>query len=1136
MSLSIGTLPDEQYLLGAFKSRILLSLRSPFPNEHDWAFNKLVVLSCTTNFYVDILPGLLDVMLEHAKFLMDLDLKPTNKENKENDNNWEVGSSTSSTTSSNMHYRDFESYAPPYKRNRAYSFERNNSRNNKKSTSSNSLNIDGDVHNFAEAVVPIEKFPFEQQVSQEQKERLLQILHILRNLSFWDLNAREIFKSDFAYVIAKAVSLPMHSPWKEMRQYATDVLENFCAVVPFEPHEYFFNVIVSNIYSTDKCFVISGIRSLVALVSQNEIIRAAIARELNYLDRILELLLIPDGEIIMYVLEFLYILTKYGKNTTQNTLLATNVLKKSIFENVENLDDETNNNNNVNDDQSRRTSVKTEGGIDMGQLNSNISESSIATPLGDEPPKRRRGRPRLDGSSDLRPRPSTSQQSQSIATRAKVALLKWTDARQQQLMKDAPMLNGNDNENNNLNLGTPDFNSFIDPTPLTDETPYLTKKRINKMKEELERLYVQNLANMSTSSSSAKILASALPEEQKEKLTFGQFAENIVTKPKNNGIVCTQTCEKIIDSIDWNLIESLLKFIDWKFIDSSSLRLLENDESLKRNRNPISAAEYFSQWNENKLAIEESLNANASANASANANANANINANANANANFVANQNPNLQNGNPNNIFNQNLQFSRQPSQISLNNVSLNTGPNSVQKFSSAYSASLVPPQAMAPHVAEQFRNLQQFQIAQHAKLLKFHDEQQNLIQNIASGYEKSDDWLDPFTGKRRYLKKKQLVRQQIQQLDVLNHHHKKQVEQLLNGVPYGEINNELPHSLESSSIPGIPESESKMKLSSDLGNVAIPGTSSHNNDGFRARNNGPVAGAIQIQKQLQQQQVRQQMIHQQKIQQQIDQQQYQHHQQVGLSNIHHHHGHHPTFADPQQQALQQQLQKQEMIVRLLRGSGFIYDRLLLENHVLNMRDIQTKKKSILKSNNNGEEVKDTDKEEETKLALQLAVSSMEHLILERREDFIQVTIDSPKNLEGRPQIKTLLSETKIKINNDDKNNNSNSSITENKIKINLPDSPTELMIDAEEVLKERAKRLLGISVKVREPSLAFKNAPLNGIPLLSLHVIKNLIEGSIKAKTQVKELEDRLVFRACVDPTLESVIAKILDMITKD
>lgn len=57
------------FVFGAHKARVLLSLQSNLPNEIDWAINKLIKISfrCPDNFHIGSLPGLLDALLDHLE-------------------------------------------------------------------------------------------------------------------------------------------------------------------------------------------------------------------------------------------------------------------------------------------------------------------------------------------------------------------------------------------------------------------------------------------------------------------------------------------------------------------------------------------------------------------------------------------------------------------------------------------------------------------------------------------------------------------------------------------------------------------------------------------------------------------------------------------------------------------------------------------------------------------------------------------------------------------------------------------------------------------------------------------------------------------------------------------------------------
>lgn len=59
----------EKYLFGSHKSKLLLALESNLPNELDWAYNKLIKLSfnCPINFHIGVVPGLIDAFIDHLQ-------------------------------------------------------------------------------------------------------------------------------------------------------------------------------------------------------------------------------------------------------------------------------------------------------------------------------------------------------------------------------------------------------------------------------------------------------------------------------------------------------------------------------------------------------------------------------------------------------------------------------------------------------------------------------------------------------------------------------------------------------------------------------------------------------------------------------------------------------------------------------------------------------------------------------------------------------------------------------------------------------------------------------------------------------------------------------------------------------------
>ena len=149
---------DDRFLQGGWQNRLALALKSHLPNEVDWAFKKLIKLSFQHNFYVGFIPTLPETLLEHcAPFFDQLELN---------------------TSPSN-----FET----------------------------SLHMD-------QCVVPqlTELTMFNIKEQHELLERVLQVLHIVRNMSFLNENAIAFSRDHkLLTVLAKSMALPSSAYCKE---------------------------------------------------------------------------------------------------------------------------------------------------------------------------------------------------------------------------------------------------------------------------------------------------------------------------------------------------------------------------------------------------------------------------------------------------------------------------------------------------------------------------------------------------------------------------------------------------------------------------------------------------------------------------------------------------------------------------------------------------------------------------------------------------------------------------------------------------------------------------------------------------------------------------------------------------------
>ncbi|KAJ3092064.1 Chromatin structure-remodeling complex protein rsc9 [Quaeritorhiza haematococci] len=275
---------DEKYLAKGPQSRLLLALESGLKNEVDWAFNKLIKLShkLPTNYNIGAnVPGLLESIVSFAEpFFNRLNL--------------------------NTSARDFETTpvdsdienVPVSVNGSMVRFEQEN---NKKPVSLPSMT---------------EISMFNSKDSAELLERVLQVMHILRNLSFMEQNAVHLARSPtILTMLAKAIALPTHTAYVEIKQHSVDIFENLCPIIQLRSKNDFFVAALSQmiLHSNDRYLILTSVRTLtrLAMVEGNEPFLIDVDKLL--VKRMLQLLLLKDDELVSAVLDWFYQYSSLGR-------------------------------------------------------------------------------------------------------------------------------------------------------------------------------------------------------------------------------------------------------------------------------------------------------------------------------------------------------------------------------------------------------------------------------------------------------------------------------------------------------------------------------------------------------------------------------------------------------------------------------------------------------------------------------------------------------------------------------------------------------------------------------------------------------------------------------------------------------
>ncbi|KAI8905147.1 hypothetical protein EDD86DRAFT_212320 [Gorgonomyces haynaldii] len=144
-----------------------------------------------------------------------------------------------------------------------------------------------------------------------QQERVLQCLHIIRNLSIMNENTMAFIRdAKILIIIAKAMALPSYSFYIEIKQHALDIYENMSRLMVLQgSNDFYLACLQKMICDSDRSLMLVALKSLCNL-AQNELNHRTILNiETPLLQRLLQLLLVQDEALNNATLEFLYLYT-----------------------------------------------------------------------------------------------------------------------------------------------------------------------------------------------------------------------------------------------------------------------------------------------------------------------------------------------------------------------------------------------------------------------------------------------------------------------------------------------------------------------------------------------------------------------------------------------------------------------------------------------------------------------------------------------------------------------------------------------------------------------------------------------------------------------------------------------------------
>jgi hypothetical protein len=171
-------------------------------------------------------------------------------------------------------------------------------------------------------VIDADDHLFNSKEYQEGLERVLQVLHILRNASFLESNMRIISQSrTLPTMLIKGLAFSGRAQYIELSRHCLDILENIAPYIILKSRLDPYLVSLSRlVFTGDKALILGATKALtrVAVTEVNEKIFAI--PDLDLLKRMIEFLFVNDEELLAATLEYLY------QHTSLHSDLATELL------------------------------------------------------------------------------------------------------------------------------------------------------------------------------------------------------------------------------------------------------------------------------------------------------------------------------------------------------------------------------------------------------------------------------------------------------------------------------------------------------------------------------------------------------------------------------------------------------------------------------------------------------------------------------------------------------------------------------------------------------------------------------------------------------------------------------------------